>query len=144
MKEKIDWEKCKELKVAKQIQPDYNLITYLQESSLNKEKTTKLLPLNETTKETVISLFYDVLRELLESLAIKKGYKIYNHECYTPFLRIIIKDENFALEFDSLRLLRNGINYYGRKIDLNDAKLTISKVQSLIAKAKDLLKKRLI
>ncbi len=87
-------------------------------------------------------MFYDVLRELLEALALQNGFKIYNHECYTCFLRSVIKDENFALEFDSLRLLRNAINYYGKKIELSDAKLTLLKLGKLIRKTKELLKSR--
>ncbi len=140
MKKMIDWETCKEQRFAKNIVPDTGQIKSIIESAKNKEKTAKMIPLNETTKETVVSLTYDVLRELLESLALKHGYKIYNHECYTPFLRIVIKDDDFALEFDSLRMLRNGINYYGKNVSLSDAELTIRTAEKLIGKTKDLLK----
>jgi len=140
MNEKIDWESCKREGFAKKITPDSGKINAIIASAQNREKTAKLLPMNDTTKETIISLQYDVLRELLEALAIQKGFKIYNHECYTSFLKSVIKDDNFALEFDSLRLLRNAINYYGRKIELNDAKSTSATIEKLITKAKKLLK----
>ncbi len=139
MREPIDWEGCKQKTFAKTITPDNNLINYLIESASNREKTANLLPINETTKETIISLRYDVLRELLEALALKKGFKIYNHECYTHFLKTIIRDESFALEFDSLRVLRNRINYYGKKIDIIDTKNIIINLEKLIKKTKALL-----
>ncbi|MBS3138135.1 hypothetical protein J4207_00350 [Candidatus Woesearchaeota archaeon] len=135
----IDWETCKVERLAKPVKPDVELIKSLIQLANDREKTASLLPIDDVTKETVISLFYDVLRELLEALALKHGYKIYNHECYTPFLRIIISDEPFALEFDSLRKLRNGINYYGKKIELRDASRIVSTTKLSISKARKLL-----
>ncbi len=131
-----DWKECEEENIAKPIKPNTNLIKYLLESSENKQRTAELIPINETTKETIISILYDSLREILEAIAIKHGYKIYNHQCYTHFLKTKIKDETLALEFDSLRLLRNSINYYGRKIDINDVKMHMNTIKELIKKVK--------
>ncbi len=64
-----------------------------------------------------MTLLYDALRELLEAVALENGYKIYNHECYTAFLKEIINESYLGDEFDKFRVLRNGINYYGRKIN---------------------------
>jgi len=135
----IDWETCKAERLAKPVQSDKEMIISLIKLANDREKTASLLPINDVTKETVISLLYDVSRELLEALALKHGYKIYNHECYTPFLRVIINDEQFALEFDSLRKLRNGINYYGKKIELRDASRIASTTKLLISKARERL-----
>ena len=142
MKQKTDWESCKANLLAKQIKPDLGRINSILESAKDRETTAKMLPINETSKETVVSLMYDVLRELLEALAIKHGYKIYNHECYTSFLMAIIKDEVFAREFDSLRMLRNSINYYGKRISIDDAKSSISSTEDLLKKTKALLKSK--
>ena len=139
MIEKINWEMCKEQNFAKRVQPDLNQINSILESAANREKTANLLPFNDTTKETVISLAYDVLRELLEALALKKGYKIYNHECFSCFLHSIMKEESLSLEFDSLRMLRNSINYYGKKLPLEDAKISLVKLNNLISDIKKLL-----
>ncbi len=137
----MDWEGCKAQGFAKQVGQDTSKIRSIIDSSNNRENTAKLLPINETTKETVISLSYDVLRELLEALALQRGFKIYNHECYASFLKSIINDDDFALEFDSMRLLRNSINYYGKKIQLSDANIILLKLQKLIKKSKILLVK---
>ena len=142
MKHNIDWQGCKAKLLAKPIKPDLGKIKSILESAKDRETTAKMLPINETSKETVVSLMYDVLRELLEALAIKDGYKIYNHECYTSFLMAIIKDEVFAREFDSLRMLRNSINYYGKRISIDDAKSSISSTEDLLKKTKALLKSK--
>lgn len=139
MNKKIDWEDCKKRRIAKEVNVDTGLVNYIIESAGDREKTTNMLPINNTTKETVVSLMYDVLRELLEALSIKRGYKIYNHECYAPFLRSIIGNEDFSRDFDALRLLRNSINYYGRKISLDESKETLNTIKDLIKKARLLL-----
>lgn len=136
----LDWAGCKEQRVAKAVTVDFNRTNSLVKLAENKEKTSKKLQLDEISKETIVSLKYDILRELLEALALKQGYKIYNHECYTCFLRSIIKDESFAIEFDSLRQLRNSINYYGETIVLNDAKEIIKSIEILISKTRKLLR----
>ncbi len=135
----MEWQECNKQGYAKKVELDSGRIQDIIKSSNDRERTAKLLPVNETTKETVISLFYDTLRELLEALALKHNFKIYNHECYTSFLNNILKDEALALEFDSLRLLRNSINYYGKKIELTDSRLILLKLDKLIRKIKELL-----
>ena len=135
----MEWQDCNKEGYAKKIGLDSEKIEDILRSSEDREKTAKLLPLNETTKETIITLFYDVLRELLEALALKHGFKIYNHECYTSFLNNVIKNEEIALEFDSLRLLRNSINYYGKRIEISDAKIILEKLNKVIKIIKGLL-----
>lgn len=78
---KLDWTGCISQKFAKEITPDVGQINSIIESALSREKTARMLPIDDTTKETVLSLIYDVLRELLEALSLKNNYKIYNHEC---------------------------------------------------------------
>lgn len=137
----MDWETCKSSRFAKQITPDTELIKSLKESSEKRLKSAQLLPLNEITKESIIILLYDGLRELLEALAIKTGFKIYNHECYTSFLLAVIKTSDLARKFDALRKLRNGMNYYGQQISLADAETVIKDAKELIEKVDILLSK---
>ncbi|MDO8661583.1 MAG: hypothetical protein Q7K43_06855 [Candidatus Woesearchaeota archaeon] len=141
MNRPLDWEGCKQARIAKPVVANHEQIASIIETARKKEQTTLLLPVNETTKETIITLWYDVLRELLEALALSAGYKIYNHECYTPFLRTVIKDENFAHAFDSLRLLRNRIQYYGKDVLLMDAEATVINARELIKTTRTLLRK---
>ncbi len=143
MKEYLDWEKCKQEMLAKRINPDKDMAASLIESARDRKATVALLPLNETTKETVISLHYDILREILEALSIVNGYKIYNHECYTYFLKKILNDEESSQEFDSLRKLRNGINYYGKHVILEDAKQAIESCENILRKIEKILKENM-
>ena len=86
-----------------------------------------------------ISLAYDSLRELLEALALKHGYKIYNHECYTSFLKEILKENQNGDEFDDLRKIRNAVNYYEKDVLIEEAKEIIKRIKNLRKSMSNLL-----
>lgn len=116
-------------KEAKKIQPDLQMAESLQKTSINKAYSSEQLELNEQTAAAKISLYYDSARELLEAIALKKGFKIYNHVCYTAFLKEILKESNLAEEFDALRKIRNDINYYGKEITLEETKAILMQLK---------------
>jgi len=134
-KEKVYDEK----KLVKKIEIDEELIKSLIESAKNKEKTAFSIKKEETSYSSIITLYYDALREILEAIAIKNGYKIYNHECYTCFLKEVLSKENFALKYDPLRKIRNGINYYGQKLSLKETEEIIKSILDLIKEVKSLI-----
>ena len=78
-----DWKGCIDTLTAKKIKPDEGKVKSLIKSSRKKLLSSESLKMNDITAESKFSLSYDSLRELLEAVAIRNGYKIYNHECYT-------------------------------------------------------------
>ena len=135
----MDWKECITKRIAKSAQIDLELIKSLRETSQNKLTSSKILSLNDVTSASKLSLCYDSLRELLEALAISKGYKVYNHECYTGFIKEIIGNEGLADRFDRIRLLRNSINYYGQSISIEEARESIEEIEELISQIKKFL-----
>lgn len=127
----MDWKKCLKKRIAKEINKDDQLIKSLTKTSNNKIESEEKLELNLVTSCSKISLTYDSLRELLEALAISYGYKIYNHECYTYFLKEVLNKSSEGDEFDELRKLRNNINYYGKEITTTEAKDVIKRIKKL-------------
>jgi hypothetical protein len=112
-----------------------NLSRSKQDTFNKKHRRTKILSANYLPKEHIvarISLLYDALRELLEAQALEKGYKIYNHECYTAFIKEILKKSPQGDTFDSLRKIRNGINYYGKDVSTEEAEHIINNLKKLI------------
>jgi len=136
----MDWLECTLKKLAKEVSSEPGLITSLIRLSEDKLKSEKLLPLNATTISSKISLAYDSLRELLEALALKQGFKIYNHECYTSFLKEIIKDSSLGDDFDDMRILRNRINYYGKQVTEEECKSALCQMQNIRKKVGNYLK----
>lgn len=47
----------------------------------------KKLKIDDISARKIMTNYYDVLRSILEAIAILKGYKIYSHEAFTYFLK---------------------------------------------------------
>jgi len=136
----MDFDECLKKRIAKEVNEDNELISSLIKTSQNKFDSEKKLELTEVTSSSKISLLYDSLRELLEALAIKKGYKIYNHECYTYFLKEILNESIKGDEFDELRKIRNSINYYAKDITVGEARDVLERIIKLREEIIKLLK----
>ncbi len=98
------------------------------------------LEIDDITASSKLSLAYDSLRELLEALSVKHGYKIYNHACYTAFLKEILDKSKIGDDFDDIRIIRNSVNYYDKEISVNEAKETINTIKRLRKEILKLLK----
>ena len=127
----MDWEECCNKRIAKGVMPDIEMIKSLIRSSKNKLNSESRLEMSDVTAASKLSLAYDSLRELLEALALKNGYKVYNHECYTAFLKEIVKESGKGDEFDEIRKIRNSVNYYGKEISADEAEKIIERIKSL-------------
>lgn len=127
----MDWKECVKKRIAKEITADEDLMESLLKTSNNKLESSEKLELSDITSGSKISLLYDSLREILEALAIKNGFKVYNHECYTYFLKEILNEILIGDEFDELRKIRNDINYYGKAISINEAKDILKRIKEL-------------
>ena len=132
---KMDWSECVKKKIAKNIKKDENLIKSTRHVASLLVESANSLPKNLYLGK--ITLLYDALREYLECFALDKGYKIYNHECYTYFLKEIVHMSNEGDIFDKMRKIRNGINYYGKNLEKEETEEVINKIKLLIEKIKN-------
>ncbi len=128
----MDWKECINRRIIKEVGKDNNLIKSTRQIASIKVKSADFL--SNDLYYGKISLLYDALREYLECIALEKGYKIYNHECYSAFLKEIINLSNEADKFDNLRKIRNGINYYGQEFSQVEANKIIKDLKELINK----------
>ena len=122
----MELDECYKKNLIKKTRVNENLIKSLVEMSEIKKETVLSAKINEKNISAYFSLAYDSLREILEGVCISFGYKVTSHVCIGELLKKLIVDFNFA-EFDRLRYARNGVNYYGTKIDFNQGKLLIKK-----------------
>ncbi len=140
----MDWNSCLRKKESKPIKPDLEMAKALRETSKNKIISSRELRLRPETAAAKISLSYDAVREILEALALSIGFKIYNHACYTPFLKEILNELNLAEDFDQLRKIRNDINYYGKIISLSEAQYVLEQLDALLEKLNRKIKNKQI
>lgn len=137
----MDWIECLDKRIVKNIKEDRELINSLIKTSENKLKSSDELKMNEVNTSSKFSLAYDSLRELLEAISLKNGFKIYNHECYTYFLKEILKENICGDEFDEIRKARNKVNYYGQEITIEEAEQMINRIKELRKYLLDLFNK---
>jgi hypothetical protein len=114
---------CYRKRLMRKARKDIGLVKSLLETSEAKIKTAEMLEINNITTSSVIVLVYDSLREILEAVALIHELKIYNHECFVPFIKHILNDAKLAAEFDKFRKIRNSINYYGKKVSEKEAEV---------------------
>jgi len=99
----MGWFTCRRKRMIKKFTPDKSIIKSIIETAEIKFNDANSLGRNNYYGK--ISLLYDVLREFLECLSLLKGYKIYYHECYIPFLKEILHESFLGDKFDKLRIL---------------------------------------
>ena len=136
----MDLNECYKNGFIKKTEINIELIKSLIEMSDIKEITVNSARLDKINISAYISMAYESLREILESLCISKGYKVLSHQCLGELLREIIKEFDFV-GFDRWRYIRNGINYYGTKVDFEQGKEIIRKMFNM---KKDILNKYLM
>ena len=115
---------------------DPKLIQSLIKRSEKSLNFLKNLELTEENKEDLFVMYYESLRKIVESIAVSKGYKVYSHEAFT-FLLKEIDEETISREFDRCRKLRNGINYYGREINISEVKSSVKIILKIIKDLKN-------
>jgi len=115
--------------------PDLQLSKSLVRMSENHLVSIGGLELNCTTSSTIMTTYYEALREVVEAVATKEGYKVYSHEAFTYFLKD--KGENLiSLKFDKFRKIRNNINYYGKSIGPLSVKSYMNEIEKMIDELK--------
>ena len=117
----MDLEDCYKKNFIKKTRIDKELIRSLIEMSKIKEDSVNNAKIDDINISAYVAMAYDSLRETLEALCILKGYKVTSHICLGELLRTLILNFDFN-SFDRFRYTRNGINYYGTKVDYQQGK----------------------
>ncbi len=123
----MDLNECFRKGVIQKTVIDRELIKSLLEMSDINENTVKTAGVNEKNISSYVALAYDSLRGVLEALCILHGYKVLNHICIGELLATLVNDFEYE-DFDRLRWIRNGINYYGKKVDFEQGREIIVKI----------------
>jgi len=138
----MDLNECKLKGYVKKAFIDKELIKSLIEMADASEVTVNTGNINEITISSYVSTAYDSLRQVLEALSILNGYKVTNHVCLGELLVTLLKEFNYEI-FDRFRYIRNGISYYGKKVELEQGKELIKKILKMKNEMLELLKKEL-
>lgn len=116
----------------KQIPKDTIRAKSLIKASSQAIETANNIELKESTSKTILRELYEGLREYCEAIGYLKGYKFSDHISITCFLEEKLNEKKLAKLFDRYRKLRNGINYYGKEINLETVKNAKKEIPSII------------
>jgi|SRR3989338_9456375 len=127
--------------VKKQVK-DERLANLLIKESFDRLEFVKSLKLNEKNAKYIVENIYDTLRELIEAKLALNGFKSYSHEATILFLKKFPEFRESEIRFmDNLRRIRNGIKYYGKGVEMDEAKKVIDFSRFILPKLKLLVKK---
>ena len=126
----MDINECERKGFIKKATPSKSLAKSLLEVSEIKDKALDSAKLDDMSVNAYLPMAYDALREVLEALCILYGYKVTNHVCLGELLKKLEPDFDYA-GFERFRYARNGINYYGKKIDFQQGKEIIEKIRQM-------------
>ncbi len=128
----LSWEEYIKKGVVRKTSLDVNMIKSLIKTSDDGLDFFKNIVINNKNSCTFFKNYYDFLREICEAVAISKGYKIYQHEAITLFLRGILNENEISFKFDKFRILRNRIHYYGKFIPKEETLKAIIDIKQII------------
>lgn len=117
------------------------LADVLINSSKKGESHAKKQEMTEENAEYIVADVYDTIRELIEAKLALDGYKSYSHEATVLFLKKFKEFNESEIGFlDNLRKIRNGIKYYGKESDAEEAKKALEFLDLMLPKLKKLFK----
>jgi len=133
--------------VAKKISPNISRAKNLMQESERKESSLreilKKVGLSDSNANDIVEYCYDIIMMIVRAKLYIIGIKCSgtsSHEAEVSYLRELgfaDADVRFA---DQLRFFRNGIKYYGKRIDSEYAKKTLDFLKKAYPKLKELIK----
>lgn len=121
---------------VKRASRDIQLVKSIITSSDKDLKFLSGLKVDEVSSRKIFSNYYDVLRSILEALALLDGYKVYSHEAF-KYLLDEMGEEALSIKFDRFRKLRNKVNYYGKSLSVEEVNEYKKELVGLIKKFRE-------
>lgn len=117
MTDLMPWGECT-AKFIRKVHPDPARIKSIVELAKERWDFVKGIPLTDKNVSFVFDGYYEVVKELLVALMLKKGMRSGNHQClFTFFLREYPNNEAEANLISQMSFLRNRLEYYGERVD---------------------------
>lgn len=114
----MQWSKCETEFIVK-VTPDGERIASIIEMAMNRKN---FIEQNQETKDNtsfIVEGYYEIIKELLVALLLQNGLKSKNHQCLITYFQRNYPDYEFEANLISkLSYLRNRLNYYGERINL--------------------------
>ncbi|MBI4983112.1 hypothetical protein HZC32_00505 [Candidatus Woesearchaeota archaeon] len=111
------WEECT-TKFVRKVQSDPARISSIVETANERWNFVRELKVTEKNVSFIFEQHYEIIKELLVALMLKKGLRSGNHQyLFTFFNREYSQYEAEVNTITQMSLLRNRLDYYGEKVD---------------------------
>jgi hypothetical protein len=132
MSEEHSWSDCIELNKSRKVSPDHAKARSLVETAHERLAFANAQSVTEQSANFIFENMYSSLLEVIHAHCVQQGFNVTNHLCIGFFLRDVLKRDDIYRKFDTCRYRRNGIVYYGKRMDFETAKESIALVRLLI------------
>ncbi len=114
----MDWKEC-EKEYIRKVAVDSRKIEAIIELAEDRKAFIESINISEKTVSFVIEGYYEIIKELLVALLLKRGIKSKNHQCLISFFNKEYSNYGFEINLISqMSYLRNRLNYYGESISI--------------------------
>lgn len=128
------WADCLENNVARKVSIDVERAKSLIETA--NDRISVITTVNQKNCNFVFEDYYTSIIESLQAILINKGFNISNHLCLGVYLKEVLLREDLFIIFDDLRYKRNGLIYYGNKMEFEIALDALKKSKMLLKELK--------
>lgn len=142
-----NFEQFVESGIIKKISPDRSKARDLLEESERKERSLKkvisFIHLSEENANDIIEFCYDIVMYLIRAILYLEGFKSFgegSHEAEISYLKKRGFSEAEINFINEMRFFRNGIKYYGKRLEKEYAEKVLSFSGKIIPRLKKLLK----
>jgi len=127
----MSWKECEENFIRK-VNVDTDKVNSIIKMAIKRYDFVKSLEANTDNVSFIFENYYEVIKELLIALMLKKGMRSRNHQClFTFFAREYDHDAEVNL-ISQMNYLRNRLNYYGEAVEFNYFKETYKSFEEVI------------
>jgi len=123
--EEHSWNDCLEQNKARSVSSDPAKARSLLETAAARSAFVATHTIDATNANWLFEMEYASLLEALHALCIGRGFTVANHSCLGFYLRDVLRRDELFRTFDRCRYRRNGIVYYGIRMEFATAKESI-------------------
>jgi len=137
------WDDCIGQATSRRVTPDAQKARSLLETARARVAFVTTRPMTRDTISFVFEGYYTSLLETVHALVVAKGFNVANHLCLGYYLRDVLDRDDLFRAFDDGRYKRNALVYYGKRLDLEVAKVTIRPLETAMSELGPLVEKAL-
>jgi len=136
----MSWQEC-EKNFIRQVSVDEDKVKSMISLAKERDEFVKSIEINKKNVSFLFDDYYEIIKELLVALMLKKGMRSKNHQClFTFFIQEYPSYEAEVNLISQMCFLRNRLDYYGERVEFSYFKENYKSFEEVIKLLFGLLK----